>query len=455
MDFGPFLIFAWTLVFGWLLNTAYLALLLAFTPLILWRSLRHGRYRRGWKEKLFGFLPRMDRETKTVWFHAVSVGEILQLKQVVARFRQHCPQQAIVITTSTDTGYDVAARTFPDCTVTWLPWDFTWAVRHALERIHPEQLVLVELELWPNLISLAHRRGVRLSLINGRLSEGSYRGYRVIRPIVSRLLQQMHLLCVQTETHAQRFESLGADVHSIHVTGSLKFDGAILDRHNPVTRQIAAELQISPKETILLAGSTQAPEEQMALSFYRSLRHSFPALRLILVPRHPERFDEVAQLVESMGMPLRRRSTSAGHAEMYSGEPPVILLDSVGELSAAWGLADIAYVGGSLTPGRGGQNMLEPAAMGAAVFFGQHTENFSTIAAALIDRQAAMRIHDEQDFLRKAKAILFDETRRHEMGRAARQFVIEHQGAVEKTIQRLRHDLDQQTTGTKQTSRAA
>lgn len=426
---------------GWCLNLAYAGLLLAASPLVLWRALRHGRYRRGWRERLLGDLPpRATSGAPHIWLHAVSVGEVILLQPLVRRLASARPEARLLVTTSTDAGYDVAREKLPGCDVHWCPLDFTWAVRRALRRVRPELLVLVELELWPNLIRAARSAGVPVALVNARMSLRSYRGYSRIRRWMAPLLQSMELIAAQTDEYAERLIALGAEPARTIVTGSMKFDGVQTDRAAPAVQTLRRLLGLQEGEPVFMAGSTQAPEEVAALDAWQAARAQFPNLRLVLVPRHRERFDEVAQLVRSRNLPLLRRSETTAvecAAAADAGVSPVILLDTMGELATAWGVADIAYVGGSLTPGRGGQNLLEPAAYGAAVVCGRHTENFRAIVELLRSASALIEVDSGADLTRTLRRLLSETATRTSLGPRARAAVLSHQGAADRTLAAL------------------
>ncbi len=416
---------------GWLLNLVYAALLIAVSPIVLWRMLTQGKYRDGWGQKLWGQLPASDENRPCLWLHAVSVGEVMQLRPVVDALRAQYGDHRFVISTTTVTGHDVACKSFPDDTVCYFPLDFTWAVRRAIRRVRPVALVLVELELWPNLIAAAHRRGIPVILVNGRLSAISFRGYHRIRFLMRPLLAKVHTLAVQNETYAERMRQLGAPEDRLHITGSIKFDAVQIDRHHPRTVEVRRRFGISDEELVFIAGSTQAPEEDYALAAYRELRTTFPNLRLVLVPRHKERFEEVARLVQSRRLPLIRRSSP--RTMPAANEPPVLLLDTLGELSACWGLADIAFVGGSLT-NRGGQNMIEPAGYGAAVLFGPNTRNFRDVVEILLNYEAARVVHSAEELTVAVRTLLDDPSTRGAMGRKAQELVLAQQGATARTV---------------------
>lgn len=429
---------------AWILNAVYVLLLVAVSPLLVYRRLTQGKYRGGWHEKLTGRLTRKHPERQCLWFHAVSVGEVLQLQKVLDEAVVRFPEAELFITTTTDTGFDVARTKYPQHTVAYFPLDFTWAVRRALDAIRPDLVVLVELELWPNFIVAARRRSIPLALINGRIGEKSFQGYSRVRPLLRQVLSCFHVLAVQNDTYAERLRALGAPAERISVTGNIKFDRVELNRNNLKTSELRRAFGLAPNDPVFIAGSTQETEEEYALDAWMAARVEFPELRLILVPRHKERFEDVARLIEQRGLTLIRRSTTLnpGHSPttgLASSStshrvPPVLLLDTLGELSACWGLADIAFVGGSLT-NRGGQNMLEPAGYGAAVLFGPNTWNFQEVVESLLSRQAARVVLGSNELTAAVRDLLRNPHEAARLGEAARNFVASQSGATARTME--------------------
>ena len=430
-------------MFGLLLNLVYLGLAVIATPVVLWQRFRSGKVRRGWRQKIFGRLPfdrtnaHHEARQQVVWLHAVSVGEVLQLRQVVERLRQARPDLRLLVTTSTETGQEVARKQLTGCDVAYFPMDFTWSVRSALRRVQPDLIVLVELELWPNFVRIASKHGIPILLINGRLSEGSHRGYAWIRPLMRQLLDRLTGIAVQSDEYRQRFLDLGAPEDRTVVTGSIKFDGVRTDRDSPLSQELREWAELLPEEVVLIAGSTQDPEEEMALSVYRSLRGRHPSLRLIIVPRHPERGNEIAAAIERAGFFPKQRSKGEEESSIEQSDRSrkviVPLLDTVGELGGCWALADVAFVGGSFGD-RGGQNMIEPAAYGAAVCFGPNTSNFKQTVEMLLSRDAARRVDSEQEWIAFVDQMLSHPEQAREMGERARALVLEQQGATDRTI---------------------
>jgi 3-deoxy-D-manno-octulosonic-acid transferase len=424
---------------AYLLNVVYLLLLVALAPWFAVQSLLRGKYREGFAAKFLGLVPRRTSNRRCVWFHAVSVGEVNLLGPLVAEIEQRHGGWECVVSTTTMTGHALARTRYPELSVFYCPLDFSWAVRTAMRRVRPDVLVLAELELWPNLIRAAGECGAQVAIVNGRLSDRSCRGYRRIRPIVARLLSRVGLIAAQNEEYAQRFLALGASPLTVCVTGSIKFDNAQTDRENPRTQRLRELAGIAPSDVVFLAGSTQLPEESLALAAFAKLAPQWPNLRLILVPRHPDRFDEVAALLDSSGVAWQRRSSLA--AAPADAQARALLVDTVGELGAWWGTAHIAFVGGSLSR-RGGQNMIEPAAYGAAVAFGPNTWNFRDVAAALVAADAANVVHSGEELTEFVRRALVSPADAAAMGMRAQALVRSQLGATRRTIEALAQLLD-------------
>jgi 3-deoxy-D-manno-octulosonic-acid transferase len=322
--------------------------------------------------------------------------------------------------------------------------------------VRPTLLSLAELELWPNFIAAAKEHGVRVAVINGRLSDRSFPRYRRIRPLIGHVLGQIDLIAAQNNETATRFLALGAPPERVHITGSLKYDGAQTDRHNPRTAALRKLAGLGDDDIIFLAGSTQEPEEQIAIEVFRKLSLNHPRLRLVLVPRHPERFDDVARLLAASGLAWQRRSqldaASTDNSRDLTGRRrrPILLVDTIGELSAWWGTATIAFVGGSFGS-RGGQNMIEPAAYGAAVAFGPNTWNFRDIVASLLAADAAVVVPDAGALESFVRRCLDDAEYSTALGKRAQALVQSQLGATQRTITLITEILpDQRTPRVKQ-----
>jgi 3-deoxy-D-manno-octulosonic-acid transferase len=422
---------------SYVLNLVYLLALVALSPWLVYQMLTTRKYRHGLAAKLLGrvrhpLLLSPDRRTgPTVWFHGVSVGEIHMLRQLVRHCRERFPEWHCIISSTTDTGLEEARKIFDDLPVIAWPLDFSWAVKSALAVAAPDLVVLAESELWPNFLRLAKSRGVKLALVNGRMSPRSAARYRRLAPLARSMFRAFDLCAVQTVEYAEHWSMLGAP--RVVVTGNIKYDGAACDRQNSRTHALRELFNVASQDVVLVAGSTQMPEEDMILNIYRQARERFANVRLVLVPRQRDRFDEVAALLERSGLEFVRRS------QIHQPASPnaIILVDTIGELSAVWGLADVAFVGGSLDGKRGGQNMIEPAAYGAAVVFGPHTWNFKDTVQRLLQHKAAMAVQDEADLRDTVLRLLGDAPLRAHLGAAAQRFVRAQQGATQRSCDQL------------------
>lgn len=421
-----------------LANLVYLLALTALSPLIAYRALRFGRYRRGIREKLLGLSPQRATElthdaSPLIWLHAVSVGEVNLLPGVVDRLRKQDPSCRIAISTSTDSGYDLAVKRFGPDRVFFCPLDFTWSVRNTLRRLRPSLIVLAELELWPNLIRLAEQNNCPVVVINARLSERSAAAYARFAVLTRSMFRGLVWVGCQDPCCAERFESCGVPRDRLQVTGSLKYDNAAVSRDAAAVQTRFNWAGVDAWHRVWCFGSTQPGEEAMALRTYRDLISRHPDLRLILVPRHPQRFEEVANQIRDAGFRVIRRSLGESqYADTWDSDE-IILIDTVGELGHWWGVCHIATVGGSFGT-RGGQNMLEPAGYGCAVSFGPDTRNFAEIAKRLIHAKAAVRVADEHELSRFVERCVEDPRFADKFGQAAQRLVWEHRGATDKTV---------------------
>ena len=426
-------------MFTWLLNFIYSALVLIASPYLLWAALTKGKYREGFAEKFLGRVPgRPDGTSQHLWLHAVSVGEVNLLAPLIKELQQTYPGVTFHITTTTKAGHELAQTKYAEHTVSYAPLDFSWAVRHAYQQIQPDAVLLAELELWPNLIRFADRYDAKIAVVNGRLSEKSHRGYSRIRFLVGPLLKQLDWIGAQDDTYADRFIKLGANPSRVYVTGSIKFDGITPDRQNSQTLAFRELAGLATEDIVWLAGSTQNGEEPVILEAFQTAVQQVPELKLLLVPRHPHRFDEVADYLRSQNVTFERRSQLSADRR---GEERILLIDSVGELSAWWGTADIAFVGGSLG-NRGGQNMIEPAAYGAAVAVGPNTWNFKDVVERLRAAEALTVVHDAESLAAFVVTASLDTTWREQQGERAKQVVLAQQGATARTIAGLKPLLD-------------
>jgi 3-deoxy-D-manno-octulosonic-acid transferase len=379
-----------------LLNVVYLLVALVALPWVIWRRVSGGRpVAAPWRRFMGSVnLPPPEPGVARIWLHGVSVGEVQLLAALAAELTRQAADAGrrieCVISSSTTTGLEVAAKRFGPNRTFPCPLDFSWAVDRVLDRVRPAVVVLGELELWPNLLAGVARRGIPVVVANARMSETSARGYARIRPLVRRMLGRVTVVSARSQADADRFAALGAA--DVRVAGSMKFDGVRGDREAADVQRLRELAGFAADEIVFLAGSTQAPEERLAAEAFLALRERHPALRLVIVPRHVERTAEVAATLDSLG--LRWQARSRLDADGPDPAACILVVDTTGELGWWWGTATIAFVGGSLDGGRGGQNMLEPAAYGAAVCFGPHTRNFRAEVARLLAADAAVVVDD-------------------------------------------------------------
>lgn len=415
-------------------NICYFFLLLIFSPFLLYSALFKGKYREGFGEKFLGKAPVLEKKKsgRRVWIHAVSVGEVNLAATILKEFERRHPDFEFVISSTSHTGMELARKKFAGRTVFYAPLDFSWAVRRAMKRVQPDFLVLIELEIWPNLLLTAEKLGVPVVVMNGRLGEKSFRNYSRIRPVMRRVMRTLTLVTAQDEASAERFRSLGVAPEKVFNVGSIKYDGAQSDRQNEKTRRLARLWNVEPTDRIFLAGSTQEPEEEMAVEVFRRLAPTHPELRLILVPRHPERFAEVEKLLEKTEFETQKRTDlSENHEE--NGRAQILLVNTIGELGGWWGTSFVGFVGGSMGS-RGGQNMLEPAAFGTCVSFGPNTWNFRDIVKKLLTHDAAVVVHDVDEMTEFVRRTLEDADFARTLGQNASRLVASQQGALKKTL---------------------
>jgi len=401
-------------------------------PWFLWKGRKSGKYMRTFRERM-GRLPvylNVDGD-RSIWIHAVSVGEALAARPLVPALRERFPGYRFFLSTTTMTGNAVAARGSRDLDgLFYAPFDWPGPVRQALTVLNPELLVLVETELWPNLIHEAHRRGTRVAVVNGRISNRSFGRYLRLRGFLRRVLGEVDLFLMQGQTNAERIQALGAPPDRIRVTGNLKYDA--VEPGRPPER-LARLVEGRPPRPLWIAGSTVSGEEELVLRAFHRVRERVGNAGLLIAPRHPERFDAVPPLVEAAGFRCRRRSTLEPGAW---GDAEVLLLDTLGELARLYALASVVYVGGSLVPS-GGHNILEPAAAGKPVVVGLHMENFQEIADQFLSEDALVQVDTPEDLGRVVAELMLDETRRRALGERARGLVERNQGAVDKTVDAL------------------
>jgi 3-deoxy-D-manno-octulosonic-acid transferase len=405
--------------------------LLVSSPLWLLRMLGQSKYRAGLGER-FGRVPPRLRDSQrrpTIWVHAVSVGEVLAVSGLISELHQRAPSYRIAVSTTTATGQKLARDRFGAGNVFYFPLDFAFAVRPYLRALRPELIIVAETEFWPNFLRLARQSGARIAVVNARISDRSFPRYRRFRALIAPALRHVSAFLAQGEEDRRRLIEIGAPEKRVQVSGNLKFD------FQPATEApLVAELKTAFANTgpILVCGSTVEGEEPILLRAFTLVRERFPNALMILAPRHPERFEQVAELIAASGINSWRRSQWTA---LQPIGPGIFLLDTIGELASTYQLADIAFVGGSLVP-KGGHNILEAAQYGSATVVGPHTENFRDMVV-LFRRAGAVVVATADELAQTLLNLLADQDRRRGLGARAREILRANAGATARTMSAL------------------
>lgn len=413
--------------------TFFLGLGFAFAaPYFLWRGRGTNRYTANFKER-FGALPvylNVDGD-RSIWIHAVSVGEVLASRILVEPLKKRFPKHRIFLSTSTVAGNAVARQRVHGIDgLFYAPFDFPSPIRKVLDTLQPDLLVIVETELWPNLIHEAHTRGTKIALVNGRISPRSFPRYKQVRSLLRGTLSKVDAFFMQAEPHAERIRAMGAPEGRVKVTGNLKFDA--LDFGRPKER-LARIILSEPQRPIVVAGSTVPGEEEIVLKALKIAREKVPNLGLVLAPRHPDRFAEIPAIVEAAGFKCVRRT------DLEPGQwktDDVLLLDTLGELASVFSLATVGFVGGSLVP-QGGHNVLEVSASGVPVLTGPNVQNFQEIANEFHKEGALVFVKDAAELAREIVSFVTDKARRDEVGGRGRALIEPNRGALGRTVDGL------------------
>ena len=406
----------------------YILFIYLFSPLILFFLYRPKQGKLGfehrWKEHL-GFLPPLKQQNP-VWFHAVSVGETLAITPLIQKFCRQNPDVPVLITTTTRTGADQAAKIGPQVEHRYAPLDYPHVVSKFLQSVQPRSLVIMETELWPNLLHQCHQQQIPVTILNARLSERSCQRYQRVRCFFSGMMKGVNFVLCQHQDDADRFRRLGLSPEQLRVTGSVKFDIHLNQQQIEIG---ALWKQAVGTRPIWIAASTHKGEDELILKAHHKLLKHHPDALLVLVPRHPERFDSVADLVSANHLVLQRRSTNIS----IKSSDQVYLGDSMGEMASYFQMADIAFMGGSFVP-VGGHNLLEPAALAKPTLIGPHYFNFSDITRQLVTKHACMIVENENDLADKLLEIFNNQELQHTMGMAGFDVVTANQGALEKSL---------------------
>jgi 3-deoxy-D-manno-octulosonic-acid transferase len=412
-----------------------LAVFIVVSPYFVYQAIRYKKYIGSLSQRL-GYLPisfNMDGE-ESIWIHAVSVGEALTARALAAELKARYPRLRLFLSTTTMAGQQVARRSLQHVdAVFYFPFDWTVIVRRTLNLVKPRLFIMMETEIWPNLLHECRRRGIRSVMINGRISSRSYPRYRIVRPFFRRVLADVDRFCMQSEESARRLIDLGADAARVTVTGSLKFDSLEMPAataHGKPRERVLRFFRLAPHRTVLVAGSTMRGEEAAVLRAFARIKAKSPGALAILAPRQPERFGEVERLARETGFATMKRSDLPIDVEPRAD---VIVLDTIGELAQLYQLATAVFVGGSLAD-HGGHNILEPAVFGKPIVFGPHMQNFKEIADTFLANGAALQVGSDDDLDETLIALATDPVRRARLGAAARALVEANRGAKGKTL---------------------
>ncbi len=394
-----------------------------YLPFFLFKGKAHKGFFQRW-----GFFPKeLENELKNknnIWVHAVSVGEVQAVSSLLDFLRNNYPSQRIVISTVTPAGNKLAQSFVKgNEVVIYFPLDFSFVVKKFIKIINPKIFITTETEIWPNLLLAFKKKQIPAILVNGRISEASFKGYKFIMPFIKGALNSIKLFCMQTEIDAKRIKEIGAESRRIAVTGNLKFDAKALQ-----SKYQRSDLCLETSGLLLIAGSTHAGEEEIIIDAYKNLSGAITNLKLLIAPRHIERCKEIEEILSKNGI------NHARFSELFkkTKEAPVILLDTIGDLSSLYSLADVIFMGGSLMK-KGGHNIIEPAMYAKPVVFGQFMFNFKQIAQMFLERGAAIKVNNSEELLVSLKKLLLDKTLREKIGNLAKKIVDENTGATART----------------------
>ncbi|MFH1457577.1 MAG: 3-deoxy-D-manno-octulosonic acid transferase [Candidatus Omnitrophota bacterium] len=406
----------------------FLFISIFFLPVYLFRRKFHA----GFLARL-GFLPKEAQFSRPIWIHAVSVGEVNALGALIEELRKAYPSKRIVISTVTPTGNKIAKAAAKDKDfVTYLPIDLSFTVRSVIDRINPCLFIIAETEIWPNLITYLCRKKISVIMVNGRISDRSFKGYRALKFLLKPILEKVSLFCMQTPLDAERLKRLGVAQDKIQVTGNMKFDSKI-DLEKSGESDYRMKLGLKGQDKLWVAGSTHPGEEEIILGAYRRLLREFPQLKLLIAPRHTQRSGDVAKIVSMFG--FRSLFLSQEPCECHScAATAVFILDKLGELTSFYAVADIVFVGGSLIK-KGGHNILEPAFLRKPVLFGPHMFNFRDIADLFLTHQAAIMASDAEELRMNIARLLKDPALAVKMSQQAQGIITQNQGATVRNLE--------------------
>jgi 3-deoxy-D-manno-octulosonic-acid transferase len=398
--------------------TFFVIILLPFIPL-----LRNHRL----VQRLTAVVPKPKQGSKTIWIHALSVGEVLSALPLVKSLRRHFPEEEVAFTVTTRQGMEIAQRELKNDGLLLLPMplDFWRPMLRMIRCIRPKLFILIETDLWPGLMDHLSRRGVKIMLVNGRVSPRTLNSYKRFRYFFEKMLGMFHACLMQTELDRRRLLETGIKARNVKSLGNIKFDRGSSPMDEKERREWLEAFNLTDDHEIWLAGSTHRGEERIILDIYKQIRSSFPRMRLIIAPRRTERAEEIRRLAQSKGLTTATRTALTPQSASYD----VLILDTMGELGRVYGIAGISFVGGSLVP-EGGHNLLEPASFGCPVLFGPHMDDFKIMAEQILETGGGILVHEPQQLLQTVSDLVSQPEKRNAIGVRARQFVESNQGAL-------------------------
>lgn len=422
-------------------DSVYLAAVTLGSPYLLFKILTSKRYRAGLNQRLGMSTKRLGNKP-VIWVHGASVGEVITAKSIIGKIDEEFPEWETFISTTTNTGFSVAERNFPDKTVSYFPLDLSWITRKVLCVTKPSFILLVELELWPNFLVSAYKKKIPVIIVNGRISNKSLKAYKTISKISKAfhdsLTSERNIYCARTELDAQRFRDLDIPGKQIYVTGTMKYDNIPTTIDGNVRKRLASLFCIKDDDLVLIAGSTHDGEEEALIRVFERLRKNWSGIKLIIAPRHIERTRDVFKLIEKKGfIPVLKTEVENSNYNWQNTNREIILIDTVGDLGNIYSLSSFVFVGKSLVPA-GGQNMMEPAGLGKPVIFGPHTFNFKEETELLLKNNAAKMVETEDELFEIIEFFIKNPNAAKDIGRKAQKVVNEKRGATERSMEIIR-----------------
>lgn len=425
-----------------LLDILYFTVILVSLPYLFFKILTQEKYRIGLTRRL-GFIDKRQNKKPCVWIHGSSVGEILTGRTLINKIESAFPDLDIVISSWTNTGLATAKKIFKGKHIFYFPIDISCVIKNVFRKIRPDCIILIELEIWPNFFIMSDQYNIPIALVNGRISEKSMKFYKklcFVSGSFHKSIVRNKIYCARTETDALRFKQLAIPSENIKITGTMKYDNIIMNDDEDAKTRLQRLFRIKSDDAVLVGGSTHNGEEEVLINVFKALRNDIKNLRLVLAPRHIERTNDIVNLIEKMGFTAFRKTDLEINNSlilMDKSKECIIVVNTIGELSNIYSLADCVFVGRSLVP-FGGQNMMEPAGLAKPIIFGPHIFNFEEESRLLLENDAARLVNDENDLLNTTRFLLSNPTLAREMGLRAQKVVLRNRGATDRNLEILK-----------------